>query len=144
MSAEQTTIGQLWPDGSTAKASAPHPLDQLSVHESDLARGVILNARGRNVAIQFRSIALEEPPKKELTQFLDLEHAGRLTAQTPRPSRLAKVQYDVVRADKNHEYIESWVDVVLRKEVEQRVVDKAHHAALTLYVMPKLKEKISY
>ena len=132
MSAEQVTTGQLRPDGSTARVSIPHPLDQLSVYESDLAREIILKARGRNVAIQFRSIALEEPPKRELTQFLDLEHAGRLTAQTPRPARLAKVQYDVVRGDKNHEYMESWVDVVRRKEVEQRVVDKAHHAALTL------------
>lgn len=132
MSAEQVTTGQLRPDGSTARVAIPHPLDQLSVYESDLAREIILKARGRNVAIQFRSIALEEPPKKELTQFLDLEHAGRLTAQTSRPARLAKVQYDVVCGDKNHEYMESWVDVVRRKEVEQRVVDKTHHAALTL------------
>lgn len=132
MSAEQATAGQLTPDGSTTIASIPHPLDQLSVVESDLAREVILKARGPNVAIQFRSIALEEPPKRELCQFLDLEHAGRLTAHTPRPARIAKVQYDVVRADKNHEYIESWVDVVKWKEVEQRVVDKARQAALTL------------
>jgi primary-amine oxidase len=132
MSAEQLTTRQLTPEGSTATASVPHPLDQLSVSESDLAREVILQARGPSVAIQFRSIALEEPPKKELTKFLDLEHAGRLTRHTPRPARLAKVEYDVVRADKNHEYIESWVDVVKHKEVEKRVVDKAHQAALTL------------
>jgi primary-amine oxidase len=132
MSAEQTTTGQFRPDGFTSKASIPHPLDQLSVYESDLARETILSARGRNVAIQFRSIALEEPPKKELWQFLELEHAGRLTPHAPRPARLAKVQYDVVRGDKNYEYMESWVDVVRKKEVEQRVVDKTHHAALTL------------
>ena len=132
MSAEQATTGHLQPDGSTARVSMPHPLDQLSVYESDLAREIILSARGRNVAIQFRSIALKEPPKNELTQFLDLEHAGRLTPQTPRPVRLGKVEYDVVRGDKNHEYMESWVDLVSQKEVEQRVVDKAHHAALTL------------
>ena len=134
MSAQQATVGQLTPDGSTvtATASVPHPLDQLSVLESDRAREVILKAGGSNVAIQFRSIALEEPPKKELCHFLDLEHTGRLTAHTPRPARLAKVQYDVVRGDKSYEYIESWVDVVKGQEVEQRVVDKAHQAALTL------------
>jgi primary-amine oxidase len=132
MSVEQDNTAQLRPDDSTAKAVIPHPLDQLSVFESDLAREVILSARGRDVAIQFRSIALEEPPKKELCPFLELEHASKLTAHTQRPARLAKVQYDVVRSDKNHEYMESWVDVIKRKEVEQRVVDKAHHAALTL------------
>ena len=132
MSAEQVTTGQLTPDGSIATASVPHPLDQLSVFESDLAREVILQARGSNVAIQFRSITLAEPPKKELTQFLDLEHSRRLTAHTPRPARLAKVEYDIVRADKDHQYIESWVDIEKRKEVEQRVVDKVHQAALTL------------
>lgn len=135
MSAEQATTGRFRPDGTTTRAQLPHPLDQLSVFESDLARDAILKARGRNVAIQFRSIALEEPPKKELCQFLELEHAGRLTAHTPRPTRLAKVQYDVVRGNKSHEYIESWVDIAKRVEVEQRVVDKAHHAALTLYAI---------
>jgi hypothetical protein len=118
----------------TTTVSTPHPIDQLSVFESDLARQIVLDARGATVVINFRSIALEEPPKKELCQFLDLEHAGRVTAQTPRPARLAKVQYDVVRGNKNHEYMESWVDVVLRKEVQRRVVDKMHQAGLTLYV----------
>ncbi|KAG0645046.1 Copper amine oxidase 1 [Hyphodiscus hymeniophilus] len=133
MATEQVTTGQLTPDGSTATAttSIPHPLDQLSVFESDSARGTILKARGLNVTIQFRSIALEEPPKRELCRFLDLEHAGSLTAHTPRPARIAKVQYDVVRADKHIVYIESWVDVVERKEVEKRVIDKVHQAALT-------------
>ena len=131
MSAEQATTGQLTPDGSTAVAYTPHPLDQLSVFESNCAREIVLEARGPDVAIQFRYIALEEPVKEELCRFLDLEHAGRLSIHTPRPARLAKVQYDVVRADKNHEYVESWVDVVKGKEVERRVIGKAHQAALT-------------
>jgi primary-amine oxidase len=131
MSAEQVTTGQVTPESSTARASISHPLDQLSVIESDSARGIILKARGPNVAIQFRSIALEEPPKKELIHFLDLEHAGRLTANTTWPARLAKVQYDVVRADRNYEYIESWVDVVKGQEIEQRVIDRVHQPALT-------------
>jgi primary-amine oxidase len=36
-----------------------------------------------------------------------------------------------VRGDRTHEYTESLVDVVSRKEVQQRVVDKAHQPALT-------------
>lgn len=135
MSAKLATTGLLTPAGSTTTAPIPHPLDQLSVWESDLAREVILCARGSNVAVQFRSIALEEPPKRDLCHFLDLEHAGRLAESTPRPPRLAKVQYDVVRlrGDKTHEYVESWVDVAKREEVEQRVVDEIHHAPLTLW-----------
>ncbi len=132
MAAEQVITSQLIPEGSTATAAVPHPLDQLSVFESDRARDVILRARGSNVAIQFRSIGLEEPPKKELCQYLDLEHAGRVTAHTPRPARIAKAMYDVVRSDKNHEYVESWVDVIKEVEVEQRVVEKGHQSALTM------------
>ena len=55
-----------------------------------------------------------------------------MTAQTPRPARLAKIQYDIVQGDRNHEYVESWVDVIARKETKHRVVEKVHHAALTL------------
>jgi primary-amine oxidase len=128
MSADQSTIGQLRVNGSRLH---PHPLDLLSIAESDAARQIILSARGPQVAINFRSIALEEPPKKDLVQFLDLEHAGRLTAQTLQPARIAKVQYDVVRADTKHEYLESFVDVVAGKEVNQRVVNKSHQPALT-------------
>lgn len=128
MSAEQATTGQLRPDGSRP---LPHPLEQLSIAESDAARQIILDVRGAQVAINFRSIALEEPPKKELIKFLDLEHTGKLTARTARPARVARVQYDVVRADRKHEYTESTVDIVTRKELVHRIVDKSHQSALT-------------
>ena len=128
MSAQQATTGQLRPDGSRV---APHPLDQLSIEESDYAREVILNARGSKVAINFRSIFVDEPPKQELSRFLDLENAGRVTSHTPRPARVAKVQYDVIRDDRQHEYMESCVDVESGKETQQRVVEKMHQAALT-------------
>jgi primary-amine oxidase len=130
MAADEATTGQFRPDG--AESPLPHPLDSLSVAECDSARQAILKARGSNQAIRFRSIYLEEPPKKELSQFLDLEHTGRLTSRSRRPARLAKVQYDVVRNDKKHEYMESLVDVISVKEVQQRVVDKMHQAALNL------------
>jgi primary-amine oxidase len=131
MSVEQATPPQVRPDGHALTMSLPHPLDQLSVAESDAARQVILDARGAGVTLNFRSIALEEPPKSQLVEFLELEHAGRVTSQTPRPARLAKVSYDTVRGDRKHEYTESLVDISSREEISQRVIDKIHQAALT-------------
>lgn len=131
MSSRPATTGSLRPDGSQP---IPHPLDQLSVAEINAAREIILQVRGTQVAINFRSIALEEPAKKELTAFLDLEHAGKITSRTIRPARIAKVQYDVVRASGIHEYTESMVNVLKGKEVEQRIVSRVHQAALTTWV----------
>lgn len=133
MSTYQATTGQLRPDGSkNSRITVPHPLDQLSVAECEVARRTIVDSRGGNVAIQFRSIALEEPLKNELCQFLEIEHSDRLTAQTPRPARLAKVQYDVVRGNKEFQYTESWVNVVSGEEVRHRVVDKVYQAPLIM------------
>src|SRR3954452_18184499 len=112
MATEQEVTPPLTPKSLKTTFSHPHPLDHLSVAESDLARQVILDARGSNVAVQFRSIALDEPPKAELSKYLELEHAGKLTADTPRPARQAKVQYDVIQGNKIFEYTESVVDVV--------------------------------
>lgn len=134
MATQNLTTGHMRSDGSeTTLGAIPHPLDQLTVTEVNLAREAILKARGTTVAVHFRSIFLEEPPKKELSQFLDLEHSEKVSLQTPRPARRAKVQYDVVRGDKNHEYTESCVDIASGIEVEIRVVDKVHHASLTTY-----------
>jgi len=120
------------PDESEASSGvAPHPLDPLTVTEVNLAREAILKARGTTLAIYFRSIFLEEPLKKDLAHILDLVHSGQVSAQTPRPTRLAKVQYDIVRVNKSHEYTESWIDVASGREAQKRIVDKARHASLT-------------
>ncbi|KUJ09846.1 copper amine oxidase [Mollisia scopiformis] len=137
MSAEQST-GHIRPDGS--KNTFPHPLDPLSVAESDAVREAILRKQGQNVAIHFRSIFLEEPPKKDLTIFLDLESAGKITSRTPRPARVAKVLYDVIRSSRYHEYMESWIDVKLGKEIRHRSIDKKHQAALTLNEFQQFSE----
>src|SRR4051812_30782295 len=131
MASKQEISPPLTPKSLASAFLVPHPLDYLSVAESDLARQVILDARGSNVVIQFRSIALDEPPKAELSKYLELEHAGKLTADTPRPARQAKVQYDVIQGNKIFEYTESVVDVVSKKETQHRVVDTLHQAALT-------------
>ncbi|KAG9237669.1 copper amine oxidase [Amylocarpus encephaloides] len=101
------------------RTSIPHPLDALSVSETNAASHAILHTRGSSVAINFRSIFLEEPPKKELSEYLELEHSSRLSSQTPKPTRLAKVQYDAVNWNKEHAYMESLVDVATGKEVYQ-------------------------
>lgn len=81
--------------------------------------------------IQFRSISLEEPAKQELVQFLEAEHVASITADTPRPARLARIQYDVIKSDKTRQYIESVVDLSTTKEIVHRVVGKPHHASIT-------------
>ncbi len=132
MSAGQATDNELQPKGPRVP---PHPLDPLSITEIESARQALLKVRGANVAVRFRAIYLEEPPKKELAQFLDLEHSGKLAADTPRPARLAKVQYDVVRGDKKHEFTESWVDINSEKETRHRVVDAMHISPIILQVV---------
>jgi Cu2+-containing amine oxidase len=110
----------------------PHPLDNLSVDETNAARDVVLATHPDGV-IFFREIFLQEPAKEELTRFLALEHAGSLSSTTPRPARLAKCQYDVVGRDKVPEFHESIVDVVKKHSVHHVVVGKHQHASLTLY-----------
>lgn len=115
------------------RAARPHPLHQLSISETRIARETILNARGSSV-IEFRSIALEEPPKAELLAFLDVEHNAVLTSRTRRPARVARVQYDLLRAERSHEYTESLVDLDSKSEIFHRVVDKMHQPSLTMFV----------
>jgi primary-amine oxidase len=112
--------------------SRPHPLDPLSVIETNAARQIILDVRGTEAIIYFRSIALEEPLKAELIKFLDLEHAGQIAIDTKWPARVAKVQYDVVKGDGSHEYMESLIDIETEKETKLRIVEKMYQAALTM------------
>lgn len=113
-------------------AEVPHPLDPLSAAESNTIRQIILDAHKSSALIKFRTIALDEPPKHELVNFLELEHSGRLTAQSPRPARVAKVQFDVIRKSDDYDYVESWVDLTEVKVVKRRVVDKLHQAGIVM------------
>jgi primary-amine oxidase len=109
-----------------------HPLAILSEAETNLARDVVKAAHPGTV-IDFREIFLQEPPKKQVQEFLALEHAGRLSPTTLRPPRLALCQYDVIGADRIPEFHESVVDVASHTQVNHTVVGKQHHASLTLY-----------
>lgn len=117
----------------------PHPLAGLSLDEINVARDVVV-ASHPDTIIYFREIYLSEPPKAQLTEFLALEHSGRLSPTTPRPSRLALCQYDVIGQEKSTEYHESVVDIRLRRRVRHQIVDKKFHAALAVYVVPKYYE----
>lgn len=111
------------------KKAYKHPLDQLSADEVSIARQAILDAR--KAAILFRNTFTVEPAKAELVKFLNAEHAGTLSSDTPRPPRQARVQYDVVSDDRSHEYMESIVDVASGKEVEHRRVPPSSQQSLT-------------
>ncbi|GES61282.1 copper amine oxidase 1 [Aspergillus terreus] len=117
----------------------PHPLAILTEEETNVARDVIRSLHP-NTVLHFREIYLSEPPKAELREFLALEHAGRLSPTTPRPPRLALVQYDVVGGDRVHVYQEAKVDVGTRKRVQHHIVGKEHFAALTVSEFEELIE----
>ena len=109
-----------------------HPFDPLSVDEFSTAREVILKEHPKDV-VDFREIYLREPEKALMKQFLELEHTGKLTAETPRPPRLAKVQYDVIRPGKRFEYHEAAVDLQKESITWHEIVDTACHANLTVW-----------
>ncbi|EEY23054.1 copper amine oxidase [Verticillium alfalfae VaMs.102] len=109
----------------------PHPLSALTVAESDVARDAVLAAH-EGAVLKFRLIFLLEPPKAEVITFLDLEHAGKVTAETSRPIRTAQVHYDVIGGDNAAVYQESVVDLSSKKVVDTKIVAKVHQASLVL------------
>ncbi|GJN68177.1 copper amine oxidase 1 [Purpureocillium lilacinum] len=119
--------------------TVPHPLSDLTVAEINRARDIVLGLHPGSV-IDFRSIYLLEPPKSEVVPFLDLEHAGKLKASTPRPARLAQVRYDIIGGAKAAEYHESVIDVSSSKRVKHDIVGTEHHASLTIFEFQKVVE----
>ncbi|KAG5922084.1 hypothetical protein E4U53_003735 [Claviceps sorghi] len=95
-------------------AGQPHPLAQLSVDEFVKARDTIATLYGRSQSIFFRQISLEEPGKDSLVPFLEAEHAGAVTTETLRPTRQARVEYDLIKPDK-HEFVRSIIDLASGK-----------------------------
>jgi len=108
-----------------------HPLASLSQEETNIARDVVLAEQGGAV-VDFRTIALQEPVKAELVRFLDLEHAGKLTTDSPRPQRLARVHYDAIDSSKVPKYLETIVDVNSKKVVSHEIISSDVHACLTM------------
>lgn len=112
-------------------AAIPHPLSALSADEARQARDAILKLHPGSV-IDFRVIYLLEPPKADVIPFLEAEHAGTLTAETPRPPRLAQLKYDVIGGEgaTPTQYHESVVDLVTGKQIADEVIDAKYHASL--------------
>lgn len=118
-------------NGSSHK-KAPHPLSGLTIDETNAAREVLINSHP-GASIYFRILALLEPPKAELSKFLELEHAGQLSDSTPRPARVAEIKYDLIESgSKVPVYQESWVDIGAKKVVRNEVISTEFHASLTL------------
>ena len=109
----------------------PHPLQQLSLKETEVARDALLNEHAKDLVV-LRNIFLKEAPKDQVVAYLDLEHAGKVTASTQQPPRLAKCQYDVISSDKIPSFHEAVVDVQNNKIVQHEIIGKEHHAPLTL------------
>jgi Cu2+-containing amine oxidase len=120
-------------NGSTTsdQPSKPHPLARLTSQEIDVARQVVNKAHAGHLFL-FRDIFSEEPAKADLVPFLEAEHSGLLTEETPRPRRLARIQYDTISKDGSHAYTESVVDVNAHEEVLHLIVDKEFQPPLTM------------
>lgn len=115
----------------TPTLSHPHPLSNLSVAETNIAREVVLASLPGTV-VDFRTIALQEPIKSELIKYLDLEHAGQLSEESPRPARLARVHYDAIDGSKAPKYMESVIDVEKKERVHHELVSTENHPCLTV------------
>lgn len=123
-----------------APSPARHPLAPLSDQEFRAARDAVLAAYGTHPsALFFRAIEVEEPRKADLVPFLVAENAGTLTSETPRPPRLARVQYDVISAREDgkgslYRYTQSVVNLGTGEEVSRETAPDGCHAAYLPYV----------
>lgn len=114
------------------KPSTVHPLTPLSIAETNAVRDVVLKAH-KGASIYFRIITLLEPPKAELTKFLEAEHAGKVSSDTPRPVRVAEAKYDAIESgSKVPVYQESWIDLQKGEVVKNEKISTEFHASLTL------------
>ncbi|TQV94604.1 copper amine oxidase 1 [Cordyceps javanica] len=122
-----------------AAAPPPHPLSALSADEVRQARDIILKLHPGSV-VDFRVIYVLEPPKADVVRFLDAEHAGTLTPDTPRPPRLAQLKYDVIGGDGDTPslYHESVVDLVAGKRIVNQVIESKYQASLGIFEFDKV------
>ncbi|KHO01369.1 copper amine oxidase 1 [Metarhizium album ARSEF 1941] len=111
-------------------AVSPHPLTQLTADEFVRARDVVTKQYAASQSLYFRQINLEEPSKESLVPYLEAEHAGRLTPDTPRPPRQAHVEYDVIKPDR-HEAVRAVVDLHAAEVVSSHVASPTSHPYYT-------------
>ncbi|KAK3674803.1 hypothetical protein LTR78_005147 [Recurvomyces mirabilis] len=109
-----------------------HPLAQLTLDETNEARDVIVKLHS-DAVVSFRIISLQEPAKADLVPLLELEHAGKLRSDSPRPPRLAKVHYDVIGGSKKPVYCEAVVNIEACKRISHETLPDDVHACLTTH-----------
>ena len=76
--------------------------------------------------------AAERNAKADLIKYLDAEHAGTVSSNTPRPPRLARVHYDAIEG-KVPRYAEAIVDIAKKARVSHQYISTEFHASLTVY-----------
>lgn len=116
---------------------ARHPLAPLTEHEFLRARDIVVASHGDPSALYFRAIQLEEPKKADLIAYLVAEHAGALSDKTPKPPRLARLLYDVVKREGRitfFQYTQSVVDLVSGREISRDEAPPGSNPAFTEYV----------
>ncbi|KAH8649980.1 copper amine oxidase 1 [Xylariales sp. PMI_506] len=106
---------------------APHPLDPLSVAETQRAAQVIQRLYPDQF-LYFRTIYLEEPPKVDLIKYLEDEHAGK---RPQAPPRTAFVQYDLVRGAADRIHYEAILDISKGELCMKTAVPDGHQINLT-------------
>ena len=111
--------------------STPHPLSQLSVSETTTARDVVRRSHPGTL-LNFRVIFLLEPPKVDVEAYLELEHSGKLSAESPRPPRLAQAWYDVISNTRIPQYHETIIDLTKAEIVDQKVIDPKSKPSLAM------------
>ncbi|OHW98995.1 copper amine oxidase 1 [Colletotrichum incanum] len=117
---------------SSLRYSLCPPTLPLSIDETTLASDIV-RASHPNTVLHFRVIYLREPSKDTLVKFLELEHAGQLTPETPRPPRLASVHYIVVEDKESPRSIEAVVDLKKRERVWHKAIKPDVHPSFTLH-----------
>ena len=110
----------------------PHPLQDLTEAEFAKARDAIAGIYAAETSIHFRCVSLREPRKDELIPYLLAEHDKTLSDETPRPPRLAAVQYDVIKSHNEQFYTESLVDVESGEVVDTQTLATGQQAYYTL------------
>ncbi|KAL1599908.1 hypothetical protein SLS60_007713 [Paraconiothyrium brasiliense] len=103
--------------------AAAHPFDPLFPSEISKAAEIV-RARFVKKDVNFRVITLKEPPKNEMTAFLDEEHR-KLTAQRA-PIRCARVEVTLKTAAGENELHEVHVDLDKSSILKQQLLKGKH------------------
>ncbi|EGX52043.1 hypothetical protein AOL_s00043g433 [Orbilia oligospora ATCC 24927] len=131
----KTLQGQVHP----ATQQYDHPLDPLSATEISVASSLI-KAKHLGKRFQFRYVTLVEPPKKQLTVYLDEELAGRAPSQ--KPDRIVEALYSVFDNETGWSYkcYESIVNLTTSQVVKEQPLPEGAAEPLSFKTMANAQE----